>query len=121
LNRTGFELTPKVMATMPGDSAAVFAAMKRRLRKFTAAPRGQRFRAHYDRLQQRPHLVRTLLLVGLGLVLLALGLVMLVLPGPGLLVGFVGAALIAGESKRAARLLDRADLRVTRALARWRR
>jgi hypothetical protein len=46
---------------------------------------------------------------------------MLVLPGPGLLVGFAGAALIAGESKVAARLLDRVDLYVARALARWRR
>jgi len=95
--------------------------MKRRLRKFTAAPRGQRFRAHYDQLQQRPHLVRTLLVVGLGMILLALGLVMLVLPGPGLLVGFAGAALIAGESKWAAGLLDRVDLRVSRIGRRWRK
>ncbi|HET7065102.1 MAG TPA: PGPGW domain-containing protein [Rudaea sp.] len=94
--------------------------MKRRLRKFTAAPRGQRFRAHYDRLQQRPHLMRTLLVVGLGLLLLALGLVMLVLPGPGLLVGLAGAVLIAGESKLAARALDRVDLCVTRVWKRWR-
>jgi len=121
LNRNGFELTPKVVATRPGDSAAVFAAMKRRLRKFTAAPRGQRFRAHYDRMQQRPHLVRTLLVVGSGLLLLALGMVMLVLPGPGLLVGFAGAALIAGESRPAARLLDRIDLWLSRVWARWRR
>jgi len=95
--------------------------MKRRLRKFTAAPRGQRFRAHYDRMQQRPHLVRTLLVVGSGLLLLALGMVMLVLPGPGLLVGFAGAALIAGESRPAARLLDRIDLWLSRVWARWRR
>jgi len=99
----------------------VFAAMKRWLRKFTAAPRGQRFRAHYDRLQRRPHLLRALLTIGLGLLLLALGLVMLVLPGPGMLVGFAGAALIAGESKSAARLLDRIDLFLSRVWARWRR
>jgi putative transmembrane protein PGPGW len=65
--------------------------------------------------------MRTLLMVGLGLLLIALGLVLLVLPGPGLLIGFFGAALIAGESKVAARLFDRADLCVTRGLARWRR
>jgi hypothetical protein len=121
LNRTGFELTPKAAATNPGDCAAVFAAMKRRLRKFTAAPRGQRFRAHYDRLQQRPHFMRTLLVVGLGMVLLALGLIMLVLPGPGLLVGFAGAALIAGESRTAASVLDRIDLFLSRVWARRRR
>jgi hypothetical protein len=95
--------------------------MKRRLQKFTSVPHGQRFRAHYDRLQQRPHMMRTLLMVGLGLLLLALGLLMLVLPGPGLLVGFAGAILIAGESRRAAQLLDRVDLGLTRAWKRWRR
>lgn len=99
----------------------MFAALKRRLQKFTTVRSGARFRAHYDRLQQRPHLVRTLLVVGLGLLLLALGLVLLVLPGPGLLVGFVGAALIAGESRWAARLLDHIDLCLSRAYARWRR
>lgn len=81
---------------------------------------GARFRAHYDRLQQRPHLMRTLLVIGVGLLLLALGLVMLVVPGPGLLVGFVGAALIAGESRWAARVLDRVDLCLTRVYSRWR-
>ena len=95
--------------------------MKRRLRKFTAAPRGQRFRAYYDRRRQQPHPVRTLLLIGLGFLLLALGLVMLVLPGPGVLVGFAGAALIAGESKPAARVLDRIDLFLSRTWARIRR
>ena len=66
-------------------------------------------------------MVRTLLVVGLGLLLLALGLVLLVLPGPGLLIGFAGAALIAGESRWAARLLDRVDLCVTSLWRRWRR
>jgi len=65
--------------------------------------------------------MRALLAFGLGLLLLALGLVMLVLPGPGLLVGFAGAALIAGESKTAARLLDRLDAWVNGVLRRWRR
>lgn len=99
----------------------MFAGVKRRLHKFTSVPRGRRFRAHYDRLQQRPHLMRTLLMVGLGLLLLALGLILLVLPGPGLLFGFAGAALIAGESRWAARLLDRVDLCLSRAYTRWRR
>ena len=99
----------------------MFAAMKRRLQKFTSVPRGQRFRAHYDRLQQRPQMMRTLLTIGLGLLLLALGLIMLVLPGPGVLVGFAGAALISGESRWAAQLLDRLDLGLLRAWKRWRR
>ena len=65
-------------------------------------------------------MMRTLLAIGLGLLLLALGLLMLVLPGPGVLVGLVGAALIAGESRWAAQLLDRLDLGLTRAWKRWR-
>ncbi len=85
-----------------------------------AAPRGARFRAHHARMREGRHAWRTVLAVGLGLLLLALGLLMLVLPGPGLLTGLVGAALIAGESAFAARLLDRADLHAAHVWARWR-
>ena len=96
----------------------MLAALKRRYRRFMIVPSGARFRAYHRRLKQRPNLMRTLLIAGCGLVLLALGLLMLVLPGPGLLFAAVGAALLAGESLTAARLLDRIDLCVTRA---WRR
>jgi len=99
----------------------MFDSVKGRVRRFMAAPSGTRFRAYHERLAQRPSLMRTLLVVGSGLILLALGLVMVVLPGPGLLVAAIGAVLIAGESLWAARLLDRIDLCVTRACARWRR
>jgi hypothetical protein len=99
----------------------MFDSLKRRVRRFMAAPSGTRFRAYHERLSQRPNLTRTLLVVGCGLILLALGLVMLVLPGPGLLVAAIGAALIAGESLSAARLLDRIDSALTRVWRRWRR
>ena len=85
------------------------------------APSGTRFRAYHARLAQRPSLMRTLLAIGCGLILLALGLVMIVLPGPGLLVAAIGAALIAGESLTVARLLDRVDLGVTGVWKRWRK
>jgi len=98
----------------------VFGALRRRFRRFVAAPSGTRFRAYHLRLEQRPSLMRTLLVVGVGLILLALGLIMLVLPGPGLLVAVLGAALIAGESLVAARLLDRIDLCLTSAWRHWR-
>ena len=52
--------------------------------------------------------------------LLALGIVMLVTPGPGLIVAAIGAALIAGKSLVAARVLDRIDLAATRLWARVR-
>jgi 4-amino-4-deoxy-L-arabinose transferase-like glycosyltransferase len=99
----------------------MFDSLKRRVRRFMTAPSGTRFRAYHERLAQRPNLMRTLLVVGCGLILLALGLIMIVLPGPGLLIGAIGAVLIAGESLWAARLLDRVDLCLTRAYARWRR
>jgi len=91
----------------------MFAALKRRILRFVATPSGSRFRAYHERLEQRPNLMRTMLVVGLGLILLALGMIMLVLPGPGLLVAAIGLALIAGESMWVARLLDRLDLWLT--------
>jgi hypothetical protein len=94
----------------------VWSPLKRRVRLFLTVRRGARFRARYRRLQQQRRLASTLLAIGLGLLLLALGLVLLVLPGPGLLVATLGAALIAGESSWLARLLDRVDLW----LLRWR-
>ena len=84
-----------------------------------AEPSGTRFRAHYERVKARPSVMRTLLGVGLGLLLLAVGLVLLVLPGPGILVATIGAALIAGESLTIARILDWLDVRVTALWKRW--
>ena len=99
----------------------MFGALKRRMRRFMTVPSGQRFRTFYDRHHQRPHLARTIVSIGAGLALIAVGLVLLVLPGPGLLVGAFGAALLAGESLTVAKVLDRVDLCVTHAWRRWRR
>ena len=96
----------------------MFGALKRRMRRFMTVPSGQRFRAFYDRHHQRPHLARTIVTIGAGLALIAVGLILLVLPGPGLLVGAFGAALLAGKSLTVARALDWVDIQVT---ALWRR
>jgi hypothetical protein len=98
----------------------VIAGFRRRWQRFRAAPRGARFRAHNARMREGRHALRTVLAVGCGLLLLAAGLAMLVLPGPGLLTGLVGAALIAGESQVAARWLDGLDLYAARMWSRWR-
>ena len=95
--------------------------LKQRVRRFMSAPSGTRFQARYQRLRRRPHAMRTILASGLGLLLIAAGLVLLVLPGPGILVATIGAALIAGESLTLARQLDRLDVVLTRWSARWRR
>lgn len=99
----------------------MFQGLKRRVHRFMAEPSGSRFRAYHERLEKHQSLMRTLLVVGVGLVLLALGLIMLVLPGPGLLVGTFGAVLLAGESLVVARILDRLDLWLTGLWKRWRR
>ena len=99
----------------------MFAGFRKRWKRFVSAPRGARFRAHHERMREGRHALRTVVAVGLGLLLLALGLIMLVLPGPGLLTGIVGAALIAGESLVVARWLDGLDLLAARVWARWRK
>lgn len=63
--------------------------------------------------------MRTVIMVGVGLLLFAAGLAMLVLPGPGVLVATIGAAMIAGESLLVARWLDRADFCLSRLWLRW--
>jgi hypothetical protein len=45
---------------------------------------------------------------------------MLVLPGPGILALLLGAVLVAEESLFAARLLDRADVWISRKYDAWR-
>ncbi len=72
-------------------------------------------------MREGRHALRTVFAVGFGLLLLALGLIMLVLPGPGLLTGLVGAALIAGESLAIACWLDGLDRYAERVWARWRK
>lgn len=99
----------------------MFAGLKRRVRRFLAAPSGTRFQAHHQRMKARASLMRALIGIGLGLILLAVGLVLLVLPGPGTLVAIFGAALLAGESLTAAKMLDWLDVRVTALWKRFRR
>lgn len=99
----------------------MFTKLRRNVRAFMTVPSGQRFRAHHERMREKPGLLRTIFAVGAGLLLLALGIVMMVTPGPGFIVAAIGAALIAGESLFAARILDRMDLYATRAWARLRR
>jgi hypothetical protein len=97
------------------------ARIRQRVRRFLAAPRGTRFRAYHERLRRHASVWRTLLFAGIGLIVLALGLAMLVLPGPGLLFAAIGAALIAGESRVAADVLDRLDLWLARLWTRLRK
>lgn len=98
----------------------MFNRFRQHAHQFMAARCGTRFRAHHRRQQARPAIMRTVIAVGFGLLLFAAGLAMLVLPGPGVLVATIGAAMIAGESLLVARWLDRADFCLNRAWGRWR-
>ena len=52
-----------------------------------------------------------------GMAVLLAGAVMLVAPGPGILVFALGAALVAEESLWMAKLLDRMEVRIRRAIS----
>lgn len=99
----------------------MFAFLRRHMHQFLSARRGTRFRAHRRRKQARPHTMRTIVVVGIGVLLVLVGIVLLFLPGPGLLIGAIGLTLIAEESLLVARWLDRADFYLTRAYSRWRK
>jgi uncharacterized protein (TIGR02611 family) len=79
---------------------------------FKCGKPGKRFEERFRRRQRQGHnpLAKIVTIVA-GLVLLMAGLVMIPAPGPGFLVVFPGAALIAEESYFAARLFDRIELK----------
>jgi hypothetical protein len=91
-----------------------------------AAKPGKRFQARYEqRRRMRASVLWTPLYLILGSGLFVLGLTMMVAPGPGLIVLFMGAALIGQESLVVARALDRTEVGLRRAahaaLRGWRR
>jgi hypothetical protein len=84
-------------------------------RDFWRDPPGQRFARRYERVSGDGRRAPARLLRGLlGIVLLLVGVVFMALPGPGFVPAFAGLALLAGESQRLARALDRAELTVRR-------
>ena len=87
-------------------------------RELKAAPAGERFERAYsaNRKEGRRGWKRGAAILA-GALLVAAGLFMLVAPGPGILVLIFGAALVAGESLLMARFLDRAEVRIRRAIS----
>lgn len=71
---------------------------------------GKRFANHHERAHRSPSKAKRVARIAVGALLLAGGVAMLFIPGPGLLVMLFGVALFAGESKRLASLLDRAEV-----------
>ena len=80
---------------------------------FWRDPPGQRFSRRHERLQGGGrHPVGRVLRGLLGVVLILFGLVFMVLPGPGFVPVGAGLALLASESRRLSRGLDRAELKL---------
>lgn len=100
----------------------MFDRLKKNWKKFLSVPAGTRFRRRYEaHRHQQGGLLRKLVVIGVGSLVVLLGIIMMVLPGPGVLVALLGAALIAEESLFVARALDRIDLWARGPIRRWRR
>ena len=103
---------------MPGP----IARLERQWHEFAHDKPGQRFENQHRRLKRGGRALSIGIAV-VGALLVAGGVFLLFVPGPGLLVGFFGLALLAGTSARLARALDRIEPVVrrwaTRAKARW--
>jgi uncharacterized protein (TIGR02611 family) len=85
----------------------MFTRLRQQWQDVTRARPGTRFRQRYRarQVRRRCHVAKVLVITA-GLLLFLLGIVLLPAPGPGFLVIFVGAAMIAEESYWAASALD---------------
>ena len=82
-------------------------------RRLRSDPPGARFTQRYERLHRAERSVAgRVARLGAGVVLVLLGVVFMPLPGPGFVPLALGGALLAGESLRIARWLDRTELRL---------
>ena len=83
--------------------------IRRELRALRDDEPGARFENGYERIHLRNKVLRMVVLA-LGVVLMASAAVTFVLPGPNFVLVLVGLALIAGQSRTIARLIDRAEV-----------
>ena len=92
--------------------------LKESWRELKEAEPGERFTQHYERRQRSGRSgARKPLFIGGGVLVMAAGIFFLPAPGPGFLILFLGAGMIAQESRPAARSLDRVELLVRRVAA----
>jgi hypothetical protein len=96
----------------------VLNSIRRELRLLRDAPAGRRFIRRYKRMKSgdSPANLRWARIGASGIVFLA-GLAMLVMPGPGILVSILGLAMLGGEFRRVAVLMDAAELKLREWLA----
>ncbi len=97
----------------------MFERLKEQWQELKEGDPGKRFQEHYCRRQEggRSRL-RKPLFIGAGVLIIAAGIFFLPAPGPGSLILIIGVALIAQESRLAARALDWTEVKV-RPVAEW--
>jgi uncharacterized protein (TIGR02611 family) len=95
----------------------MFGTLKQQWRDLTKVKPGTRFQNRYHRRKGRrcTSWVKPFYLT-LGAVLLLTGIVLMAAPGPGILMAFIGAGMLAEESLLAARALDAAELKIRAAI-----
>jgi hypothetical protein len=101
--------------------ALVLNSLKKSWRELRREQAGRRFQARYHRMQEAHTSGNRLWKRSTAVALILFGVVLLIIPGPGTVLIAVGAALLAEESLVAARVLDRLEVRVRKAIARMRR
>jgi uncharacterized protein (TIGR02611 family) len=91
----------------------MFSGLRKQWRDLTKIPPGKRFQNRNERRKERRRkpLLKAAYLV-MGAALLIVGIVLMPAPGPGFLVAFVGAAMLAEESLLAARAFDWLELKL---------
>jgi hypothetical protein len=90
--------------------------IRRELKKVRRSQPGARFEQTHERLRIGNRTLRVFVIV-LGIVLMFVAGATFWLPGPNFVLALVGLALISGQWRRVARLLDRGEV----ALRRWKR
>jgi hypothetical protein len=99
-------------------------SLKRQWRAFHKGKPGHRFQERYDRNEQSRESqswVQRLIQPLIAIVSLAIGVVLTFIPGPAILFYFIGAGLLAGESRTLARWLDWSELKSRKAFHRAKR
>ena len=90
----------------------MFAKLKRQWTDLKKDKPGHRFQRRYEARKGRRSGVWKPLYLIVGLLLLFAGLVLMPAPGPGFIVVFIGAAMLAEESLWAARALDWTEVKL---------
>jgi hypothetical protein len=94
--------------------------LKQHWKTFKGAPAGERFIRRYEANRDASPWIKVGSTVA-GIALIAAGALMLVIPGPGIPVVAIGAALIAQQFRWAANFLDRTELFLRKQWARVRK